>query len=67
MTILDQDSYMSLEDAIEVVLDLARQGSLSKPNVNEPEEVDAAYQQETAISVVEDFFVNNVFDGTEKE
>tara|TARA_Y100000004_G_C8747431_1_gene340923 strand:- start:191 stop:388 length:198 start_codon:yes stop_codon:yes gene_type:complete len=63
MTIPEQVPFMSLENAVEVVLDLARQGSLSSPNVNEPEEVDASYQQETAISVVEDFFVNNVFDG----
>jgi len=66
MTMLGQVPFMPLEDAVEVVLDLARQGSLSSPNVDEPEEVDAAYQQETAISVVEDFFVNNVFDGTEQ-
>lgn len=51
---------MKLEEAIELVLELARQNIIDDPNMQEESE-----KQTEATNVVEDFFVNNVFDGTE--
>ena len=53
-------SFMSLDDAIEVVLSAAKAfRSDGIGGVNQ--------EMDMAISVVEDFFVNNVFEGTEDE
>ena len=49
---------MKLEEAIEIVLDIARH-----PLTNNHKDDDAL----EASNVIEDFFVNNVFDGTEDE
>ena len=55
-----EPDFITLEKAIEIVLDLARQNI-----IEDPEMEDQAARQEAAIDTVEDFFVNNVFDGTE--
>ena len=53
-------SFMNLEDAIEVVLSAARAfRSDGIGGVNQ--------EMDLAINVVEDFFVNNVFEGVEDE
>ena len=49
---------MKLEQAIEIVLDIARH-----PLTNNHSDGDAI----EASNVVEDFFINNVFDGTDEE
>ena len=46
------DDYMKLEDAVEIVLDLAKTTAGSHQVVSAP--------PNTAIRVVEDFFVNNL-------
>ncbi len=51
---------MKLERAIEIVLELARDNIIDDPDMIEETE-----KQTEAANVVEDFFVNNVFDGTE--
>ena len=51
---------MKLERAIEIVLELARDNV-----IEDSEMIEETKEQETACDVVEDFFVNNVFDGTE--
>ena len=48
---------MKLEDAIEIVLELARQNIIDDPEMQEESE-----KQIEATNVVEDFFVNNVFE-----
>jgi hypothetical protein len=48
---------MKLEEAIEIILDIARH-----PLTNNHSDDDAL----EASNVVEDFFVNNVFDGTDE-
>jgi hypothetical protein len=48
---------MKLEQAIEIVLELARQNIIDDPDMREESE-----KQTEATNVVEDFFVNNVFD-----
>jgi hypothetical protein len=53
---------MKLEEAIELVLELARQNIIDDPDMQEESE-----KQTEATNVVEDFFVNNVFDGTDEE
>ena len=53
-------SFMNLEDAIEVVLSAARAfRSDGIGGVNQ--------EMDLAINVVEDFFVNNVFEGVEDD
>lgn len=47
---------MKLEQAIEIVLELARQNIIDDPDMQEESE-----KQTEATNVVEDFFVNNVF------
>jgi len=54
---------MKLEDAIEMVLQLAGGNTLDESIVaNDPDLLDEKKRQETAIATVHDFFVNNVFD-----
>lgn len=54
---------MKLEDAIEVVLELAGDNTIDESIVaNDPDLLDEKKRQETAITAVHDFFVNNVFD-----
>lgn len=50
---------MKIEDAIEVVLETAR-----KYGAESVEDCDEIFE---ATYVVEDFFVNNVFDGTDED
>ena len=58
--------FMKLELAIEVVLDLARENQLSEHDTDGDDKLEREQQkQETAIGTVEDFFTNNVFDGTD--
>ena len=54
--------FITLEKAIEIVLDLARRNIIEDPDMK-----DQAARQEAAIDTVEDFIVNNVFDGTEEK
>lgn len=54
---------MKLEQAIEMVLELARQNIID----DDPEMQEEAGKQTEATNVVEDFFVNNVFDGTDED
>ena len=49
---------MKLEEAIEIILDIARHPITH--NHSDEDTLEAA-------NVVEDFFVNNVFDGTDEE
>ena len=55
----NKDKVMALEEAIEIVLETAR-----KYGGRSVEDCDEIFE---ATYVVEDFFVNNVFDGTEEE
>jgi hypothetical protein len=54
---------MKLDEAIEIVLQLARMGAIQDKEVLEdPEILDPEKEkQETAINTVHDYFVNNVF------
>lgn len=55
--------FMSLEDAIELVLELASQNVLNEDQVQNDGELKAEREKQlTAIGTVEDFFTNNVFD-----
>jgi len=52
---------MKLEDAIEIVLESVRRNSVGSDGML----TDQGAEELEATGVVEDFFVNNVFDGTE--
>ena len=52
---------MKLEDAIHTVLDSVRRNSVGSDGML----TDEGAEELEATGVVEDFFVNNVFDGTE--
>jgi hypothetical protein len=56
-----------LEDAIEIVMTLASDNVLDEDEASQDPEilVPEREKQLEAIDVVHDFFVNNVFDGTE--
>jgi len=53
------DNYMTLEDAIEIVLRLARENCLDDSDELELQTI--AWHQRIACNVVEDFFVNVAF------
>lgn len=55
------DNFMRLEDAIEVVIKTAKDAVSCQSKTH-----DMTGQVNTAIRVVEDFFVNNVFNDDEK-
>lgn len=57
-----QDDFMRLEDAVEVVINTAKDAVSCESRTH-----DMTGSVDTAIRVVEDFFVNTVFDGTEDE
>lgn len=57
---MENDRFMKLEDAIEKVLKLARDAAVLEPTKEARDEANLA------ADVVEDFFVNNVFDGTDE-
>ena len=52
---------MKLENAIEIVLESVRENTTGSDGML----TDEGLEQLKAANVVEDFFVNNVFDGTE--
>jgi|WetSurSiteA1Bulk_404760.scaffolds.fasta_scaffold482043_1 hypothetical protein len=54
---MGEDRFMLLEDAIEEVFRLAKKAANTTDNTK---------KAHLAIDVVTDFFVNNVFDGTEE-
>jgi hypothetical protein len=57
-------TFMKLDEAIEIVLELATDNVLDDGIIaNDPHLSDEQARQETAIATVEDFFVNNVFEG----
>ena len=58
----DGGQFVELSEAVDIVLDLARQHVIDDPDMEEEAE-----RQSTAIDTVEDFFVNNVFDGADDE
>lgn len=61
-------NFMTLGHAVEIVMDLAQQGALDDVTlVNDPQLAEEAERQQTAVDTVHDFFVNNVFDGTEED
>ena len=53
--------------AIEIVLELARENITDPRTCDEENAEEMAEEQRTACNVVHDFFVNNVFDGTDVE
>lgn len=60
--------FMKLDEAIGIVLELASDNVLDDGIIaNDPHLSDEQACQETAIATVEDFFVNNVFEGLEDE
>lgn len=59
---LKMSNFMKLEEAIEIVLELAADNVLDDSIIaNDPHLSDEQARQKTAIATVEDFFVNNVF------
>jgi len=57
-------TFMRLEEAIEIVMELATDSVLDDGIIaNDPHLSDEQARQKTAIATVEDFFVNNVFEG----
>jgi hypothetical protein len=53
---------MRLEDAIEMVIELATNAMVDDHVlINDPQLLDEQQSQQEAINTVEDFFVNNVF------
>lgn len=60
-------NFMKLEEAIEIALELATDNvlddSIIAMNYNDPILLEEQARQKTAIATVEDFFVNNVFEG----
>jgi hypothetical protein len=55
--------FIKLEDAIEIVMDLARQNVIEEHYADEDKGMRAMReQQQEAIGVVEDHFTNNVWD-----
>jgi len=60
--------FMKLDEAVEIVMELATDNVLDDSIIaNDPHLSDEQARQETAIATVEDFFVNNVFEGVECE
>ena len=56
--------FMKLEEAVDIVMKLATDNILDDSIIaNDPHLSDEQARQETAIATVEDFFVNNVFEG----
>ena len=56
--------FMKLDEAIEIVMELATDNVLDDGIIaNNPHLEEEQARQETAIATVEDFFVNNVFEG----
>lgn len=54
---------MQLEDAVDIVMELAQQGVLEDDQVsNDQVRLDMQQQQQEAVNTVHDFFVNNIFD-----
>lgn len=53
---MENENFMLLEDAIDEVLRLAKKAAQTTDNTK---------KAHVAIDVVTDFFVNNVFDGTD--
>jgi len=61
---LKMSDFMKLDEAIEIVMELATDSVLDDSIIaNDPHLSDEQARQETAIATVEDFFVNNVFQG----
>jgi|TARA_R110002126_G_scaffold125243_1_gene267492 hypothetical protein len=61
---LKMSDFMKLDEAIEIVMELATDSVLDDGIIaNDPHLSDEQARQETAIATVEDFFVNNVFEG----
>ena len=58
---------MLLEDAIEIVLSLARDEVIDERECTEESELSERAKALEAIATVEDFFVNVVFDGTDSD
>lgn len=57
------DKFMTVEDAIDLVLELARQSVLRDEDiVAAPDLQEEKTRQETAIGVIDDFFCNVVFE-----
>jgi len=56
---------MTLEYAVRIVMDLAQQGVVD--DAKYPSLSLVAERQQTAVDTVHDFFINNVFDGTEED
>jgi len=57
---------MELHDAIEIVMELAKESVLDEDMVMDCPDLEMERdEQKEAINTVHDFFVNNVFDGTE--
>ena len=52
--------FVELSEAVDLVLDLARQNV-----INDPDMAEEAERQSAAIDTVQDFFAGNVFDGTD--
>tara|TARA_Y100001934_G_C12240343_1_gene719974 strand:+ start:206 stop:397 length:192 start_codon:yes stop_codon:yes gene_type:complete len=60
--------FMKLEEAVDIVMELATDNVLDDSIIaNDPHLSDEQARQQTAIATVEDFFVNNVFEGLEDE
>jgi hypothetical protein len=56
----ENDNFMLLENAIEIVYNLAEQNALSKDNAETPELLNEYYKQQVALRVVHDFIVNHI-------
>jgi len=58
---------MQIEDAIEIVLSLARDEVIDERDCDDEEMLKGREDALEAIATVEDFFVNVVFDGTDSD
>jgi len=59
---------MTLEEAADIVLQLAQENVLSDDDVmNDPDLQEQQERQQDAVNVVHDHFVNTVWDGTDEE
>ena len=54
--------FMTIQDALDIVLDLARQNALDLDSALGEEQYQEAQRQKVAINTVEDFYANHLGD-----
>lgn len=57
--------FIKLEEAIEIVIGLARENILEERQCDDEEMVEGREKQIAAVDTIEDYFINHVFGGDE--